>query len=591
MSTAKPASLPALAGLVLVGVVRALTLPRSLWELDEVLFARAVERFDPLSHRPHPPGYPLLAGLGKLFNLVFGEPFSSLVTLSFVSSIVGYLALVAAFRRIDARPGAERTAVAGALLFQLSPVMLVQGPLPMSDPPALMFIALSLAAGALLASGGPAWSAMALGACASAAIGCRPQLALAVLPMLVAALWQAPDWRRRRQTLAAFTIVSLAWFVPLVVETGGFRGLLDYQLKQASYVAGHDASASRGGREFFHIASIFIAHPWGPKWLALPVFLLALAGAAGLIRHRRTSAALPLAVLAGAQLVACLLVMDPADGARYALPVVLGVAFLAGAGCEAAARRARRPVVAWLLTGLLLAASALYTWPMLRVRSTTFSPPAKAVQWAKRNLPPKTMLLVEHEMEAHASYMLAGYDLAPVDEGLRRATRRPRAPLYLFSEGESTWPGAVIFRWPDTDAYRRLTRNHYRVVSLSPIPTGQRFQILRGIHGWEPTAREARWRWMDAGAALQIFPRGDRAVAVKLALDPAAPLPSNSVAVSVNGAPAATVAISRGMARSVELPIPSQGPVEIAFQSARSFQAPDGRRLAVQLLAVERIPG
>jgi len=122
-----------LAGFAAVVLVRVLTLPRSLWEMDEVLFARAVEHFDPLSHRPHPPGYPLLVGLGKAFNLVFHDPFVSLVALSFVSSLVGYAALVAAFRRI-AGEGSERVAVAGALLFHLSPAMLVQAPLPMSVP-------------------------------------------------------------------------------------------------------------------------------------------------------------------------------------------------------------------------------------------------------------------------------------------------------------------------------------------------------------------------------------------------------------------------------------------------------------------------
>ena len=591
MSTVRRTSLPALAGLVLVGVVRALTLPRSLWELDELLFARAVEEFEPLIHRPHPPGYPLLAGLGKLFDLVFGEPFSSLVTLSFFSCLVGYLALVAAFRRIDASPGAERTAVAGALLFQLSPVMLVQGPLPMSDPPALMFIALALAAGARLAAGkGPAWPALALGACASAAIGCRPQLALCVLPMLLVALWQAPGWRRRWEVLGAFTLVSLAWFIPLVIETEGLRGLLDYQLNQASYVAGHDATTSRGGRAFFHLAAVFIAHPWGPKWLAGPVLLLALAGAARLFRLRRIPAALPLLVLAGAQLAVCLLVMDPADGARYALPAVLGVAFAAGAGCAEVALLARQPRAVWVLTALLLAASAASAWPVIWVRSTTISPPAQAVRWVKKNLPPKASILVSHEMEAHASYLLGDYDLAPVGEGLSRAARRPWAPLYLLAEGESAWPGAVTFRWPDSDAYRRLTRNHYRVVSVSPIPPGWRFQSVRGIHGWEPSDREAKWRWLDADAALLLFPKGSRAVAVTLGLDPAASLPSNTVTVSVNGAPSASLEIPRGGRKTVELPLPSSQPAEIAFRSARSFAAPDGRRLAVQLLALERIP-
>src|SRR5215218_6279299 len=103
LSTDRPSrriTLAALAGFALVLLVRLLTLPRSLWEMDEVLFARAVERFEPLTHRPHPPGYPVVVGLGKLLNLVFHDPFTSLVALSLISSLAGYWALVVAFRRI-----------------------------------------------------------------------------------------------------------------------------------------------------------------------------------------------------------------------------------------------------------------------------------------------------------------------------------------------------------------------------------------------------------------------------------------------------------------------------------------------------------
>ena len=149
----------------------------------------------------------------------------------------------------------------------------------MSDPPALMFIALALWAAVRLAEDGPAVSALALGACASAAIGCRPQLALAVLPMLAVALWQAPGWRRRGEALAAFTLVSLLWFVPLVVATGGLPGFLDYQTRQASYVASHDAGSARSV-SFAKVFAIFVGHPWGTRWLSWPVLLPALAGVA-----------------------------------------------------------------------------------------------------------------------------------------------------------------------------------------------------------------------------------------------------------------------------------------------------------------------
>lgn len=590
LSTDTPARRPFLAGFAVVLLVRALTLPRSLWEMDEVLFARAVERFDPLGHRPHPPGYPLVVGLGKLFNLVFHDPFISLVALSLVSSLVGYWATVAAFRRIVGGPDAERVAVAGALLFQLSPAMLVQGPLPMSDPPALMFLALALAAGAILREGGGTWSALALGAAASAAVGCRPQLALVVLPLLAVALAQTSGWRRRGEVAAAFTLVSLLWFVPLLVATGGPHGFFTYQTKQASYVACHDATTSRTGSPQL-VGKRFIIHPWGDKATALPVLALAVAGIVDLVRRRR-AAALPLAVLTGGQLAVCLLVMDPADAVRYALPSVLGIALVAGAGAQALARLARVPAAAWFAPGLVAAVAIVYARPVLAVRSRTVSPPVSATLWLERNVPPRSVILVGEDMAPHADYLLKGFDLAPVEEGFHRAARRPNAQAWLLAEGESRWPGAVTFRWPESDAYRKLTRDHYRVVSLSPIPLDRRFQSVRGVYGWEPTLLDARWRWLDADAAIRIFPRRTtRAVIVRLGLDLSAPFPANTVTLSVDDGPGRTVEIARGTGQEVELPIPPNQPVEITLKSTRSFVpgGGDSRRLAVQLLAVERI--
>ena len=66
--------------------------------------------------------------------------------------------------------------------------------------------------------------------------------------MLAVALWRRPRaGGGGARPLAAFTLVSLLWFVPLLAATGGPRGLSAYQCKQAAYVAAHDATASRGG--------------------------------------------------------------------------------------------------------------------------------------------------------------------------------------------------------------------------------------------------------------------------------------------------------------------------------------------------------
>jgi multiple sugar transport system substrate-binding protein len=197
-----PSTLPVLMGLGTVAAARLLTLPASLWEWDEVLFVRGVERFEPLQHHPHPPGYPLLIGLGKLFALVTGDPFRGLVALSVVASLVGYLALFDAYRRLAAPPGAgameraaaERAAVLGAALFQLSPAMLVYGPLALSDAPALAFLALALAAAARLA-GMP--------------VRTGPPPGLPPVPTLPLPGGRDPSIGRLRPTLVALALLAL----------------------------------------------------------------------------------------------------------------------------------------------------------------------------------------------------------------------------------------------------------------------------------------------------------------------------------------------------------------------------------------------
>src|SRR5262245_38884259 len=167
-----------------------------------------VVEFAPLEHHPHPPGYPLLIGLGKAVNWLVGDPFLALVLVATVSSMLLYLVLADAFHRMS---GDVWTGIAGALLFSLSPAMLVHSTTPMSDPPALLFLGIALAAGTRLGpwadttpsraigdDGPPAASTLGarwsgrrdlvapaiFGAALSASIGCRPQYAVAILPTL-----------------------------------------------------------------------------------------------------------------------------------------------------------------------------------------------------------------------------------------------------------------------------------------------------------------------------------------------------------------------------------------------------------------------
>ena len=595
---------PVAVGALVVLVSRVLTLPRTLWESDEFLFVQAVARFDPLRHHPHPPGYPLLVGLGKAVNVVVGDPFASLVVLAVLSSIAGFLALAVLFENIftsSAGPLAgvgatspRSLAVVGALLFFLSPAMLVHSTLPMSDPPALAFLALALWACSGGAEEGRAARAVAAGAFFSAAVGCRPQLAVAVLPAFAVALVRMSGWRDRSLAAATFGLVSLAWLAPLALALGGPGKLLAWETAQAGYVASHDAALARGGRAWAAIVVRFIAHPWGPKFLALPVLAAAAAGAVVLVR-RRAGRALPLAVLALVQLCLCIALMDPADGVRYALPTLPAVALAAAAGLGLLGWRLKTASVPVLVLAAFAAGSALYVLPIVRARVSSPSPPVQAARYAAGSLPPGSLILVEQPLRPHAELLLASFTAIPVNEWWDEPRVRSAGKLWLFADGRTGTAGSRVFEWPECDAYGKLTRNHYRVVSLAPV---SRYGLFRPVRGFYPLERDetgSEWRWAGPEADLQLANYGCGRVRLTLGLDKGAPFTSTTAEVLVDRRPAGRLEIPRGAVRALEILLAGGETVEVSLRADRSYVPAehglnrDTRRLAVQVVAVEQL--
>lgn len=581
------------AATAIVAISRALLVPRTPFELDEFLFMQSVVRFEPLAHHPHPPGYPLIAGLGKLVAAFGLDPFHALVTLSVISSVIGFVALALAFR---AMLRDEVSAIGGAVLFYFSPAMLVDSTLPMSDPPALMFLALALWMAARLWSPGASRhsrtvSAILFGAFASASIGCRPQYAIAILPMLafvVIALAIKRRWRDALVATVAFTAVSLVWFVPLVVATGGIEGFLKYELRQASYVAQHDSFLSRSGRTHADIALRFIAHPWGPKWLSLPLLLLALAGAIRELRARNTLL-VPLAIVAGVHLAFSIVATDPADGVRYVLPSVILVAYFAIAGVQTYARRWAQAVI----VVLLVIGSFVYVAPILLARGTTDSPPVRAATWAQRNLPANAGVLYDQSLEPHAHFLLDRFNPMPVERGLAVYTDRPDIPLVLFADGGTAVARTQTFEWDtESDAFGKLTRNHYFTVTLIPLPPNTRFVPLTGVSAPERTRGGEEWRWLAPLATLRLPRAAARRAEVVLRLPPESAIDSNEVTITVNGAATAHATVQRGRSTTVDVPLSGPSPFVLVFRSARGYvpatesSSRDPRKLGVQLVSI-----
>lgn len=567
-------------GAAIVLVSRLATMPKTFWEGDELLFAAAIQRFDPWSSRPHPPGYPLYVGLGK-FAALFTDPFHALVALSVIASVIGFIALAIAFRHI-LQDG--DLAVCGALIFYFSASMLVHGTLPLSDGPAIMFVALMLWAATGFPDGVTERRAIALGLAASAAIGTRPQLVVSVLPLFLFLLLWTRNARKIAAGLISFTVLSIAWFAPLMDAAGGWDKLLLWESRQAGYVATHDAAMSRGASTTNVILSRFVAHPWGPKWIALPLFAMAAFGIFVLAKKPKRPL-IPIAIFTVLQFVFAIYVMDPADGARYSLPHMIAIALLVAAGLDVIRKSTQLRLAPWIAVAVLAIASMAYTWPIIGTRRINPSPPAAAAAYANSHFAPNTVIAYELSLRPHAEHLMSRFQSIGVEKALAAFYDHPEVPLVLFGDGGSS--RGAVFGWPESDAYGKLTRNHYRVVTLEPIPPAERFLPFTGVYPLERTVAGDAWRWLARDAVIRLPTAHERLVTLTLRLSPDSPYDSNVVTVAGK-----RVSVTKQPV-SITIPIAS---TDIAIHSEQSF-APgtvlhnqDPRILAVQLIRVVQSP-
>src|SRR3990170_3544257 len=92
---------------------------RMLYNWDAVQFALALKEYDVAKHQPHPPGYILYVGLGRLLNSFLHDPTLSYVVLAMLASaaatLVVYFLAAALYNRLTAVTAASLPA--GSPLF------------------------------------------------------------------------------------------------------------------------------------------------------------------------------------------------------------------------------------------------------------------------------------------------------------------------------------------------------------------------------------------------------------------------------------------------------------------------------------------
>jgi hypothetical protein len=579
-------------GAVLVLVSRILTAPRTPWENDEFLFAEAVRNFDPSRYHPHPPGFPLLVLIGKVFAWFIHDPWRALVVFSIVAAPIGFVAIARAFRNWIGDPN---LAVCAALIYYFSASMLVHGTLALSDGPAMMFFGLALFAISSPHDADHDRNAIAIGIWTSATIGTRPQLLIPIAPMLIIALLQMRTMRQRAACVIAFGLFSAMWFLPLVDAAGGFEATRLYETKQAAYVAAHDATISRGGRSIAQLVVRFLFHPWGTKYVTLPLFACVFLGIAAFVRLVRRdkfrSTLLPLVVFTVVQLIFELGWMDPADAARYSLPIMILIALLAVLGLDVVKRSVKIDATPVIVTAIFAIATLAYVWPLVGARTKVASPPAAAAAFANANLPVHSVIGYDVALKPHAEYLLSRFRVVPIEKAVAELYDRPDVPLYLIANGASNADGAHAFTWPASDAYEKLTRGLYRTVTIVPKPPRERYLVVRGAYPIEWTASGDEWRWLSPDATIRLPRAHGPEAALTLRFSSDVPYETNAVQISVNGRDVAVVNAGKEPVIA-KLALPPEPQIDIRLRSAHSFSPgallhnADPRTLAVQLTNV-----
>lgn len=530
---------------MIVFVTRVTTLPQTFWQSEELRFARALLTFDPLQQQPEAPAYPLYVAIGRLVNFFVHAPFVSLLTLSVIAATAGAcLVGQLAAELLDS----DWAGGAAALLLYFSPAMLVFDALPNPEAIAVALIAASFLAMLFERD----WWFGALAACA---IGVRPEIAFAMIVAVAVT--------RRVRALIATVVFSVIIFGP-VVEAIGASHVVAYA--KTNYAALRTSSEAVGlhGRE---LLLRFFAHPWGSKWMSFPLLLAAVVGV--LVIGRRAKI---LAAFAAAHLLFCFAFADRAGGVQPVVPALLVVAIFA------IATFARWPAAAVVVSMIYAIGGFAYAWPILELRRSSPSPPARAMRYARRAIPHDAVLLYDPSLEAWAQF--SRFESAPIRDFDRFAGRG--VPLFVLADGGSRSRRASVFEWPDSDAYGKVTTERYRVVSLLSFPPETRYRSLGGLYSFERTPDGREWRWVAGDAVIQLPLLRTNIVRLTLALPDDAPIESNSIL--ANGT---RLEVARGQTVTIAVGV-GRGRL-LGIHAARTFSSPrDRRTLAVQLIALEQ---
>ncbi len=482
----------------IIALTRFVSLSKTPWDWDEVLFCLAVNDYNVAWHQPHPPGFPLYIALGKLVRIFADSDFHALQTVNVIAAMCAFPVM---FWTARAFQMSFHGAMAAGILFAFLPNVWFYGGTAFSDlPAALLFLA---AIGAYVGSGTNARRYLLGSVLLAAGVLFRPQNAVvAVFPWTIATirLLRAKQWRALiAGTLATVIVVAVGFGAAMWVT--GAEAYVGSLRAHSAYVKMADSVGSPSRPPLGEVLLTQLDPFEGGK-ASLVMALLALVAIVG--GRRRTVAEVLLTFVPF--FIFALFTVNPLGASRFSLNYIAGIVLLAVEGAAVLGRVAGRmhPRADLALRTAVIAAVAIrfatWTLPAFEVPRSTVSPPVAAAMWLRNNVPLSRTVFVDESIWPWARYY------APDHKQVR-----PRMPFNVIMNPESAqgWyigngvtdsDGAIRFIRPRTRIWNLVTKRSFESYVQ---PSSNVVMFGRGWYGPEGDMTDA-WRWSSDRSLLLL---------------------------------------------------------------------------------------
>lgn len=329
-----------------------------LWAHDSVLYERAIDRFDPLEHRPQPPGYLYYVLLIRALDALVGDANRAMTLVALVSGAAAALLLYL----LAARLYDERTGRIGALFLLSAVTFWAYGGVAY---PYTLLAALSVGCALLfwraaVAARGRSAALVLASAAWGLAIGFRSDLAVFLAPLWLIAAWRAG---MAASALAATVTVALVgvWYTASALAGGGVDRFAEALRVQARFIdERYSVFGARGPRALVdNVYELARYLGRGLYFLAPLIAAVPLSAAARRIELADRRRALFMAAWTAAPLAIYVPVHTGEYG--YVFSIVPPLAVVAARGAVGLARGLRMPRTLPLIVGaVVLANSAIF---------------------------------------------------------------------------------------------------------------------------------------------------------------------------------------------------------------------------------------